>query len=91
MLFLRTRVINEKVNHILKTLNLNQPVTLNDLNRITEIMGVSTIKACLDHCSGFTYRENNNHYIVINENLSQQDLQYVIAHELGHIILEHCS
>lgn len=38
---------------------------------------------------GFIYREGNNFYIFYNEDMYPNRINFTIAHELGHIVLNH--
>jgi Zn-dependent peptidase ImmA (M78 family) len=90
MYLLRTRVITNMVAGLLKALNLQPPITARDLEKIAALLGTKIIRVRLDKCQGFTYHQDSIYYVFINENLPPRTAQFVVAHELGHIVLDHC-
>lgn len=63
-----------------KTLNSNDVQTIiNSLN----------LQEYVSRSRGFTYADSNYRLLFINENLNDEEKVLVLAHEIGHIILNH--
>lgn len=88
---LRIGLIKKKLEIIIKTISPKRPLTLTDLENACTILGIHLIKAPLIECKGFTYCDNGKHYIVLNTDTPDSQQPLILAHELGHILMEHSN
>ena len=86
-----TTVDYSVLRYIIKTIGF----TIIEFNAIFNDKDVETIIQNLNldegilHSRGFTYTDKNYRLVFINEDLSDEEKLYVIAHELGHIVCCH--
>lgn len=67
-----------------KEFKTNDPEVLCEkLNIVVEYSNYST--------KGYCYRISNQRFIVISKSLCDENKSYVLAHELGHVILHHSN
>lgn len=90
MFLVRTKFIDQKIRYLLETFNLHPPLTNAEMEKIMNLSGIKINYKDLGNCHGFTYFENDIYYIFINNRLPYREMEFTIAHELGHIILGHC-
>ena len=81
----------------LKQATEEQGYTIVEFNNITNDEPVQTLikSLCLQeyisHSKGFTYADKNHRIVFIHEDLTEEEKIKVLAHENGHIYLEHFS
>lgn len=73
--------IKEKVKSIINKYHTNNPY------KLAEALDVVLLYVPLKGVNGFYQFYENNHIIYINNQLNADKQKYVLAHELGHLLL----
>ena len=73
--------IKKRVNQLVRKYKTRNPL------EIAENMGCIIIRQPLNDVRGFYHYFQRNHIICIDDSLPEHIVKFVVAHELGHIIL----
>lgn len=80
--------IEAKAQKILTSLGIDKPSV--DLTRVARSLGVPIRHDVLPkEVSGFLYRQGDDALIVVNGKQPETRQRFTIAHEIGHLILDH--
>lgn len=88
-----TKVNAESLNHALESqgfsvIRFNNIQNTSDVDSLIRSLHIQTVAA---HSRGFTYMDSNFRLVFAHEGLTDDELQQVLAHELGHICCGHLS
>jgi Zn-dependent peptidase ImmA (M78 family) len=81
--------IRRIINELFKDLKITKaPI---DIEKICSMLNVKVIydNKLEDDISGFLYKKPNRNVIVVNDEHSQNRKRFTMAHELGHLLLNH--
>ncbi len=73
--------IKKRVNQLVQKYGTRNPL------EIAKKMGCIIVRYPLEGVRGFYHYFQRNHIIYIDERLSEHEILFVIAHELGHVVL----
>ena len=73
--------IKERVNQIVRKYGTRNPL------EIVKAMDIILVRHPLEGVRGFYHYFQRNHIIYVDERLPENELLFVIAHELGHLFL----